>query len=225
MEKFVSVIIPTYNRIVRLQKAIDSVLSQVYANLELVVVDDGSSDDTAQLLSSYEKKIDRRFVTVYQENRGPAAARNRGVAESSSEYLAFLDSDDWLHPDKIGLQLAAMERTRDCLISHTQEIWYRNGTLLNQKHRHRKDSGDIFNRCLELCAVSMSTVMMKRELIEQMGGFDEQLPCCEDYDYWLRISATVPFLLLDNALTYKDGGRTDQVSSIHRTGMDRYNWE
>ena len=222
MEKFVTVIIPTYNRSALLQKAIDSVLNQTHVNLELIVVDDGSDDDTGDLIDQYKKISAKKIVVVHQENKGPAAARNRGIAVSSSEYIAFLDSDDWLHPDKIGLQLAVMEEDAGCLISHTQEIWYRDGMLLNQKNKHRKESGYIFNRCLDLCAVSMSTVMLKRKLIDQVGTFDEQLPCCEDYDYWLRVSAKFPFMLIDKALTNKDGGRTDQVSFIHRTGMDRY---
>ena len=222
MEKFVTVIIPTYNRSALLQKALDSVLNQTHGNLELIVVDDGSDDDTGALLDHYKKTSDKKIVVVQQKNKGPAAARNRGISESSAEYIAFLDSDDWLHPDKIGLQLAVMEGNAGCLISHTQEIWYRDGMLLNQKMKHRKQSGYIFDRCLDLCAVSMSTVMLKRQLIEQVGMFDEDLPCCEDYDYWLRVSAKLPFLLIDKALTYKDGGRADQVSCIHRTGMDRY---
>ena len=205
-----------------MQKAIDSVLSQTHVNLELVIVDDGSDDDTGGLIDHYKKISDKKIVAVHQANKGPAAARNHGIAVSSSEYIAFLDSDDWLHPDKIALQLAVMEGDAGCLISHTQEIWYRDGMLLNQKNKHRKESGYIFNRCLDLCAVSMSTVMLKRKLIEQVGTFDEQLPCCEDYDYWLRVSAKLPFMLVDKALTYKDGGRADQVSFIHRTGMDRY---
>jgi glycosyltransferase involved in cell wall biosynthesis len=222
MEKFVSVIIPTYNRSALLQKAIDSVLRQTHVNLELVIVDDGSDDDTADLIDYYKKISNKKIVAVHQENKGPAAARNRGIALSSSEYIVFLDSDDWLHPDKIALQLTRMDGDACCLISHTQEIWYRDGRQLNQKNKHRKESGYIFDRCLDLCAVSMSTVMLKRKLFEQVGVFDEQLPCCEDYDYWLRVSAKLPFVLVDKALTYKDGGRADQVSFIYRTGMDRY---
>ncbi len=141
MEKFVTVIIPTYNRSALLQKAIDSVLNQTHVNLELIVVDDGSDDDTGALLDRYKKISDKKIVVVQQKNKGPAAARNRGISESSAEYIAFLDSDDWLHPEKIGRQLAVMQGTAGSLISHTQEIWYRDGMLLNQKIKHRKQSG------------------------------------------------------------------------------------
>lgn len=222
MENFVSVIIPTYNRSRLLKKAVESVLNQTHPNLELVIVDDGSDDDTSVMIDRYQARYGEKIISVRQENRGPAAARNHGLAVAGHDLIAFLDSDDWLHRDKIGLQVAAMQKEPAYLISHTQEVWYRQGRLLNQKVRHRKQTGFIFARCLNMCAVSMSTVMVRRQLIEQVGLFDEQLPCCEDYDYWLRVSAKQPFLLIDRALTSKDGGRTDQVSFLHRTGMDKY---
>ena len=115
-----------------------------------------------------------------------------------------------------------MEQNPSYLISHTDEIWYRNGRILNQKLKHKKNSGDIFKQSLELCAVGMSTVMMRREIIERYGFFDEDLPCCEDYDLWLRVSAEQEFLLVEEPLTLKDGGRDDQLSTIYRTGMDKF---
>ena len=222
MENCVSVIIPTYNRSRLLKKAVESVLNQSHTGLELVVVDDGSDDDTPIIIDQYQKRNQRKIIFVQQNNGGPAAARNRGIAAAGCDFIAFLDSDDWLHRDKIRLQVAAMQKETAYLVSHTQEIWYRHGKLLNQKIRHRKESGYIFGRCLDLCAVGMSTVMIRRQLIEQVGLFDEQLPCCEDYDYWLRVSAKLPFLLIDRPLTSKDGGRSDQISFLHRTGIDKY---
>lgn len=218
MKPMVSVIIPTHNRAAFLKKAIDSVLGQSCRDYELVVVDDGSSDGTAELLASYGDRI----ISVRQENRGPSAARNLGIARARGEFIAFLDSDDWWHPDKLALQLCAMEEEPGFLISHTQEVWYTTGRLLPQKKKHRKYHGDIFDRCLPICSVSLSTVMARRELFERVGLFDESLPCCEDYDLWLRVSVTHPFLLIDEALTFKDGGRRDQLSYLYRMGMDRY---
>ena len=222
MENNVSVIIPTFNRGRLLKKAIDSVLNQTHTDLELIIVDDGSDDETPAMIAWYQKRNQQKIIFVQQKNRGPAAARNQGLAAARHDFIAFLDSDDWLQPDKIGLQVAAMQKEPDYLISHTEEVWYRDGKLLNQKVKHRKESGFIFGRCLDLCAVSMSTVMIRRQLIEQEGLFDEQLPCCEDYDYWLRVSVKHPFLLINRPLTSKDGGRPDQVSFIHRTGIDKY---
>ena len=214
----VSVIIPTHNRDVFLARAIDSVLAQTYSNFELIVVDDGSTDETPALLASYGKSL----IVLRQENRGPGAARNAGIRAARHPLLAFLDSDDQFTRHKLALQVAAMEARPELLVSHTQETWFRNGLHLNQKKRHAKGSGDIFARSLELCVVGMSTVMARRELFERIGLFDESFPCCEDYELWLRASATYPFLLVDAPLTVKHGGRPDQVSVQFMTGMDRF---
>lgn len=214
----VSVIIPTYNRAVFLARAIDSVLSQSYPNFELIVVDDGSTDETQPLLASYGENL----IVLCQENRGPAAARNAGIRAARHPLLAFLDSDDQFAPNKLAQQAAAMEAQPDRLISHTQEIWFRNGRHLNQKKRHAKEGGDIFVRSLELCVVGMSTVMARQELFDRIGLFDESFPCCEDYELWLRTSILHPFLLVDMPLTIKYGGRPDQVSVQFRVGMDRF---
>lgn len=214
----VSVIIPTYNRAVFLARAIDSVLSQSYPNFELIVVDDGSTDETQALLASYGENL----TVLRQENRGPASARNVGIRAARHPLLAFLDSDDQFTPDKLAQQVAAMEAQPDLLISHTQETWFRNGRHLNQKKRHAKEGGDIFARSLQLCVVGMSTVMARRELFDRIGLFDESFPCCEDYELWLRASIRHHFLLVDMPLTIKHGGREDQVSVQFGVGMDRF---
>ena len=184
----------------------------------MIIVDDGSDDNTAEVIESYSSDI----VYLRQKNSGPAAARNRGIEKARYDLLAFLDSDDWFVKNKLETQLEAMNRNPSYLISHTQEIWYRNGNILNQKSKHRKNSGDIFKQSLELCAVGMSTVMIRRETFERYGLFDEDFSCCEDYDLWLRVSAEQEFLLVDEPLTLKDGGRADQVSTIFRVGMDKF---
>ena len=214
----VSVIIPTYNRAQRLGKAIDSVLVQSHQDFELIVVDDGSEDNTDELIENYNSDI----VYIRQENSGAAAARNRGIEKARYNLLAFLDSDDWFAENKLKTQIQAMNRNPSCLISHTNEIWYRNGQILNQKLKHRKSSGDIFAQSLELCAVGMSTIMIHKEIFDRYGFFDEGYPCCEDYEFWLRISAEEKFLLVEEPLTSKDGGRDDQLSAIYRTGMDKF---
>ncbi len=214
----VSVIIPTYNRAQRLGKAIDSVLAQSHQDFELIVVDDGSEDNTDELIENYNSDI----VYIRQENSGAAAARNRGIEKARYNLLAFLDSDDWFAENKLKTQIQAMNRNPSCLISHTNEIWYRNGQILNQKLKHKKSSGDIFAQSLELCAVGMSTIMIHKEIFDRYGFFDEGYPCCEDYEFWLRISAEEKFLLVEESLTLKDGGRDDQLSTIYRTGMDKF---
>ncbi len=218
MKKDVSVIIPTYNRLPFLKKAVGSVLDQSYDGFELIVVDDGSHDGTAEWVEGLGEGV----VYLRQERRGPSAARNAGIGTARTDLVAFLDSDDWWHREKLALQLAEMEKEPDYPISHTGEVWYRRGKLLEQREKHRKYHGRIFKRCLPICAVSMSTVIARRELFDRVGLFDEELPCCEDYDFWLRAAVHHPFLLVDKPLTFKEGGREDQVSFIHRHGMDKF---
>ncbi|MDF1614643.1 glycosyltransferase family 2 protein [Desulfurivibrio dismutans] len=247
----VSVIIPTYNRADFLVGAIASVLAQSYPRFELLVVDDGSTDQTARVVAAWQRRLAveidgqvdlelepapgvalaglalapgnrPRLQYLYQENRGPAAARNLGIKEARYDLLAFLDSDDRYLPGKLSAQAGAMAAQPENPLSHTEEIWWRNGQRLNQKKRHRKQGGDVFARSLELCVIGMSTVMARRRLFSELGSFDETLPCCEDYDLWLRLTAHHPVLFIDQPLTEKHGGRPDQVSAQYRVGMDRF---
>ena len=204
----ISVIIPTYKRYSFLEKAAKSVLKQSLKDFELIVVDAGSEDRTKELIQSF---CDERVRYYYQENRGVSSARNKGVIESKGDLIAFLDSDDSWKEKKLEKQVKFMEST-SCLISHTQELWYRRGKILNQKKKHRKCSGDLFKKSLEMCSISISTVMIRKSLFDEVGLFDENLPACEDYDLWLRITSKYPVHLLDEELTVKDGGRPDQLS-------------
>lgn len=216
----VSVIIPTYNRAGILSAALDSVLQQGDAVGEIIVIDDGSTDDPDSYLQRYTEKYG--VLCMRQERRGPAAARNAGVRNARYDIIAFLDSDDQWKRGKLARQLAFLEEYADFAVSHTWEEWYRRGEYLNQKKIHMPRHGDIFTHCLTLCAVGMSTVVMRKELFETIGGFDESMPCCEDYDLWLRIAAKQQFLLLPERLTIKHGGRSDQLSQQYRVGMDRF---
>ncbi|WP_419175249.1 glycosyltransferase family 2 protein [Desulfosediminicola sp.] len=217
----VSVIIPTYNRNDFLREALNSVFRQSARCAEIIVVDDGSTDGTEEFISGLKAESPTPIHYLKQKNKGPAAARNSGISLSSQEYITFLDSDDHWRKRKIQYQLGAMQKQPDYLISHTREKWYRKGEHLNQKKKHIPRHGDIFSHCLELCAVGMSTVMVRRDLFDEIGLFDESLPCCEDYDFWLRASCRYPFLLVDEPLTIKEGGRDDQVSHQYRVGMDK----
>jgi len=214
----VSVIIPTYNRGELLVRAIDSVLGQDYPDFELIVVDDGSDDGSQDLLNSYGDSL----VCLYQENRGASAARNSGIRAARYDLLAFLDSDDHFALNKLRQQAAVMANHPEYLVSHTDEIWYRNGELLNQKDKHARTGGDLFARSLKMCVVGMSTVMARRPFFEKVGFFDEELPCCEDYALWLQAASSLEFLHVPFPLTIKHGGREDQLSMIHRVGIDRY---
>jgi len=217
----VSVIVPTYNRAEFLNRALMSVVKQTVKCSEIIVVDDGSTDDTANLLHKFSRTIEIPLKIIRQENKGPAAARNLGITSAKQEYVAFLDSDDHWNKRKIEIQYKILQDNPEYLISHTKEKWLRRGAHLNQKKKHIPRHGDIFDHCLQLCGVGMSTVMIRSDLFEKIGLFDENIRCCEDYDFWLRVSCRFPFYLVNEPLTVKEGGREDQVSSIYRMGMDR----
>lgn len=218
----ISVIIPTHNRAALLERAIRSVLVQSRPCAELLVIDDGSTDATAAMVErlSVDAPVPIRYLA--QENRGVAAARNFGIRASWGRLLAFLDSDDWWERRKVERQLEAMAARPEALVSHTRETWFRRGRRVNQKRKHDPPHGDIFAASLAMCVVGMSTVMARATLFDRYGLFNEDLPCCEDYDLWLRVGCREPFLLVPEPLTCKDGGRADQLSAIHRLGMDMH---
>ena len=219
----VSVIIPTYNRQDVLVRALRSVCRQSVRCEEIVVVDDASTDGSREAVEAGFDRCGPPAIRWFRlpSNRGPAAARNFGIRQARCGMIAFLDSDDHWRPKKLERQAETMERFPEYLISHTRERWLRRGQHLNQKYRHVPRHGDIFSHCLELCAVGMSTVMVRREIFATVGLFDERMHCCEDHDFWLRVSCRYPFLLVDEELTVKEGGRDDQLSRQHRVGMDR----
>lgn len=213
----VSVIIPTYNRAAWLVAAVESVLAQSYSNFELLVIDDGSIDNTREVVTRYAEKV--RYI--YQSNRGPAAARNRGLQEAHGDYIAFLDSDDRWLKHKLREQVALVTSDPSLKICYTDEIWIRHGRRVNQKKIHRKYSGWIYQRCLPLCIISPSSVMIQREVLAMVGGFDESFPVCEDYELWLRISRVYPIAFIAKPLIIKTGGHPDQLSHQY-WGLDRF---
>lgn len=206
----VSVIIPTYNRAHVLQRAIGSVQSQTFQDFELIVVDDGSRDSTRDLLYRYGDTL----KIVFQEHRGASAARNAGIEHARGELIAFLDSDDEWLGDKLAKQTAHYTPERGSFICHTDEIWYRDGRQVPQKKIHRKQGGRFFERALERCLISPSSVMISRRLLDRVGWFDEDLPAAEDYDLWLRITAFHDVDYVPEPLVIKHGGGKDQLSHV-----------
>ena len=214
-EHSIAVVIPTYNRLHTLKRAIQSVLSQQRPPDEIIVVDDGSTDGTQTWLSTLDSGI--RVIT--QQNRGVSAARNVGIAAARSQWLALLDSDDEWLPAKLERQLQSVDSSTQ--LCHTDEIWIRNGVRVNPHKKHKKRGGFIFSYCLPMCAISPSSVLMRKSLFDAVGLFDESLPACEDYDLWLRICSQYPVVYVDEPLLKKYGGHDDQLSRKH-WGMDRF---
>ena len=213
----VSVIVPTYNRADRLERALNSIVSQTYQDFELIVVDDGSTDKTSQLMKSFPKA---QYFYI-KKNSGVSKARNVGLAFAKGELICFLDSDDLWKEKKIQIQSLWLENNKDSQICYTDEIWVRNGVRVIPMNRHRKYSGAIFRHCLGLCIVSPSSVMIRAKLFDEIGNFDESLPACEDYDLWLRIASKYAFHFIEEPLIIKYGGHSDQLSRKY-WGMDRF---
>jgi len=213
----VSVVIPTHNRRARVRAAVESALAQRGCDFEVIVVDDGSTDGSAEELADLGAAI----TLLERPHSGVSAARNAGAARATGTWLAFLDSDDLWLPGKLAAQAAFHAEHPEVPISQTEEIWIRDGVRVNPCRHHAKPSGDIFAPSLERCLVSPSAVMLRRDMFLASGGFAEDLPVCEDYDLWLRLSCRHPVGLVDRRLVVKHGGHADQLSRRY-WGMDRF---
>jgi glycosyltransferase involved in cell wall biosynthesis len=207
----IDVVIPTFNRAYCLKRTIDSVLSQTYKELKLYVIDDGSTDETKNLISQYQNESRLRYF--YQNNKGVSAARNSGIKMGQAEWVAFIDSDDEWLPNKLETQVDFIKKNPNIRFIHSNEIWMRNGVRVNPKKKFDKSYHDLFKRSLEMCLISPSTVVMKKELCLQHGLFNEDFIVCEDYDLWLKILATEEVGFVSDFLIKKYGGHGDQLST------------
>jgi glycosyltransferase involved in cell wall biosynthesis len=220
MAPVVSLVIAAYNHVNVLPEALESALAQTYPACEVVVVDDGSTDDTPNLLKRYQDKV----RTVRQANKGLAAARNRGVSAAQGEYVAFLDADDLLHRTKLAEQVAFLEARPE--IGWT----YCDVELADQQsgecrlasdrfgYAARRLDGDLFEELVAGNFIPAISPMLRRSLFEQAGAFDESLTALEDWDLWLRLSLIAPAAYLPRVLaTYRlfQGGMSQD-----RTRMD-----
>ena len=214
----ISIVIPTFNRIGSLPRALDSALNQTYQPSEIIVVDNGSSDGTTKLLRERYPSI----RLLIEKKLGVSAARNKGIKHSKFQWIALLDSDDAWDTTKLEKQKNALASSLDHFrLVHTDEIWIRNGNKFNQMKKHQKFGGDIFNNCLSLCCISPSSVLINKNIFKEVGYFDESLPVCEDYDLWLKICSQEKILFINQKLTLKYGGHKDQLSKTY-WGMDRF---
>ena len=222
----VSVVIPTFNREGFIEQCVISALQQSKKPDEVIVVDDGSSDKTWDVLrtlgfsDSKEERNSLRYI--FQRNKGVSAARNLGIKAAKFRYIAFLDSDDLWLEKKLEKQISSLEsQSIRYRLSHTNEIWVRNGVRVNAHLKHEKNGGDIFIQCLKLCCISPSSSLVDRSVFDDFGFFDENLPACEDYDFWLRFCAFEDVHFVNEHLLIKNGGHDQQLSKKH-WGMDRF---
>lgn len=211
MTASVSVVIPAHNDADFIGAAIHSALSQSHRPLEIIVIDDGSTDHTAQVARRFGDPV----RVIEQPNAGAAVARTRGLEEARGEFLAFLDADDYWFPDKLAAQVRHLEKhakidavycrwaewrwpeVRDPLtVADTARV-----SAATEPGIDLADSGWIYSKLLLDCIVHTSTLVLRRELVTKVGAFDSRLRKGQDYDYWLRCSRVTPFHKLDRVLS------------------------
>lgn len=212
----ISIIIPTYNRDWCIQRALESVLDQRFDDFDVWIIDDGSSDKTLEIIERLISPGTRVPVNyIFTPNQGVAAARNLGIQRSTGQWLALLDSDDLWVPEKLERQFQYMGSHPEISLIHTGERWIRNGKRVNPPKAYQKFGGDVFEKCLPVCMIGPSTSVIRREIFDKTGGFDEAFPVCEDYDFWLRVTMSETVGFIDEELTVKYGGHGDQLSTTH----------
>ena len=213
----VSVIIPTYNRSAFLKSALESVTSQSYPIKEILVIDDGSTDQTVENLTPNFKSV----IFIRQENQGVSAARNTGIKKATGKWIALLDSDDLWTVGKIEKQIAHLRQNPKIKACHSGEEWVRNGRRVNIPTRLNKSNDGLFSRSLDRCIICPSSILIHRSVFKKIGIFDEDLPLCEDYDFWIRLLLHYEIGLVKEALVIKQGGHSDQLSTS-TWGLDRF---
>ena len=209
----ISVVIPTFNRAHVLERAIDSVLGQTYQNIEVIVVDDASTDETLVVLEKYWEQV----KIIHTRNNGVSAARNKGLKHCKGEWVAFLDSDDEWLPQRLEKQIEFIQSNPHVPLVHGEEIWIRRGKRVNPKFKHKKGGGDQFIPSLGLCLISPSASLIRKETLEKWKGFDEEFVVCEDYDLWLKITAEHEVGFIEEPIIVKHGGHEDQLSAKYHS--------
>jgi len=214
-----TVVIPAFNRQATLARCLDSVLNQTRSVDHVILVDDGSTDGTKEWIRSTYPSVQ----VISQPNKGVSAARNTGIQAATTDWIAFLDSDDAWLPNKTECQIAFLQSHVEYKICHTEERWIYQGIPKKVPAAYAKHGGWIFEHCLPVCAISPSTTFIHRSVFDKVGLFDEAFLACEDYDLWLRIASRYPVGLVDEVLIEKHGGHADQLSN--QRGLDSYRIE
>lgn len=199
MTPLVSIIMPVYNGERFVGRAIASALAQTYRNIELIVVDDGSTDATAAKVRAFQ---DPRIRYVYQENSRQGIARNNGIRRCAGDYITFLDADDYYLPDKVGREVRFLQENSQFKVVYCNELWFytKHPSLLWRRRRIRP-SQHILSDLLKACFININTVMAERAVFDKAGMFNETRFYSEDWDLWLRIAlAGFDFGYLDQDL-------------------------
>jgi glycosyltransferase involved in cell wall biosynthesis len=217
----VSIVLPTFNQARWLDGAIESVRRQTFADWELLVVDDGSTDDTPAIVARYAAEARIRYLPGPRTER--AAARNRGIAASSGDLVAFLDTDDRWLPEKLHRQVAALAAARDAGLCYTIARFVdADDRPLALRKPPRAVAGNLFPALMRANLIIIASVVVRRRCLDEVGGFDETLPVygCEDWDVWLRIARRHPITVVDDELTlYRVHAGNTPIESLLASGL------
>lgn len=195
MKPFVSVIIPTYNRLELLKKTVESARNQIFKEFEIIVVNDGSDDGTAQWLSDQSD-----LVVINQENSGIASSRNKGMLVSKGEWLAFLDHDDIWALDKLQTQVGFVKSNPEVGMVAVKHV--RLGMRINRKGPGKWIKGDLFAKVFSESFIHTSSVMIRRDVLGKVGGFPTRYRFADEFDVWLKISRDHEIAFFDKPLVF-----------------------
>ena len=224
MKPLVSIVLPTYNRAHTIQKSVDSLLAQTYRGFEIIIVDDGSKDDTRRLVDGWMKTESRIRYVRHARRRGANVARNTGVREATGEYIAFQDSDDQWLPRKLSIQMDAI-KNKGIPVAFTGflRINGRKKIYIPKKWRRIKPGIHSFHReILKGNFVALPTLVVEKRLFHKSGGFDEKLPRLQDWDFVLRLSKLSAFIYIDQPLlnAYLTGDNITLKRDLYRKALE-----
>lgn len=210
----ISVVIPSYNSVATVDRCIKSVLAQTYPDVEVLVIDDGSSDDTGEFIAASDVSSDRRLRYIKQEHGGVSIARNRGIAEARGKYVAFLDADDSWLPNKLELFLPHLKDAESLVYSDAYIVTAGKRTKLYSE-KVQPHEGHVLPQLFATNFVCASTVVVQRSLLLRTGLFACLLSSCEDYLLWLKLAKYTEFCYVAAPLT---------VYAEHKRGISGIHW-
>lgn len=217
----VSVIIPTYNSEKLLLLAVQSVLNQTYGDFEIIIIDDGSTDNTKQALGQFK---DERIKYIYQENAGPAVARNKGINLAKGEYVAFLDADDKWVPEKLEIQINVFKENKDIGLVYSaidMEVESFQEREI-ERHKNCKTKEDLVKHLLFNAIGIVPSIIVKKDILNQAGLFDANLRLGEDWDLWIRIACLTNFYYVDKVLVIAFRPTSSLTSSYNMVAFEKY---
>lgn len=190
----ISVVIPAYNCQSTIKDTLNSVFEQTYKALEIIVIDDGSTDNTLAIIESID---DDRLIVLTQSNSGVSASRNRGIGYANGEFVALLDADDLWLPNKLSEQLKAFQNEPTAAVAYSWTNYIDEAGNLLREGYYCKFTGDVHHQLLLGCFLeSGSNPLVRRNALNAVGGFDESLRTCEDWDLWIRLSLHYSFTVV-----------------------------